>query len=90
MFPKHSGILETFERGLLTSKGPPLKNSQKGVILHLFFKKLFEKCVPIICWEYVFYSTSLSTLVTNFYTVSIQIYNQFLFFVKAKAVVEVN
>lgn len=37
-----------------------------------------------------FYSTSLSTLVTNFYTVSIQIYNQFLFFVKAKAVVEVN
>lgn len=40
MFPKHSGILETFERGLLTSKGPPLKNSQKGVILHLFFKKV--------------------------------------------------
>ena len=37
-----------------------------------------------------FYSTSLSALVTNFYTVSIQIHNKFLFFVKAKAVVEVN
>ena len=38
-FPKHSGILETFERGLLTSKDPLVINSQKGVILHLFFKK---------------------------------------------------
>ena len=37
-----------------------------------------------------FYSTSLSALVTNFYTVSIQIHNKFLFFIKAKAVVEVN
>lgn len=39
-FPKYSGILETFEKGLLTSKDPLLINSQKGVILHLFLKKL--------------------------------------------------